>query len=213
MDDTITLGRRRTTTQATTRRCPTRPSKLAVTAISATIPLRRRTIAQGGSDPNPNPNPNPGSNPNPNPNPNPNSRDVSITVSAHRGKAKGESSYVLNHITTPQAPQTLPTHFQSNPDANPNPNANPEVLISSAVATSCALPGIMEPNQLLAKASLTQTLPTHDKINNFPNHHPTGMERTRKAGGCHSRPRASSTLMGGSKRYSPKNSIPTPILT
>ena len=54
-------------------------------------------------------------------------RDVSITVTAHRGNLKGESSYVLNHITTPQ------------------------VLIASAVATSCALPGIMQANQLLAK--------------------------------------------------------------
>jgi TAG lipase/steryl ester hydrolase/phospholipase A2/LPA acyltransferase len=59
---------------------------------------------------------------------------ISVTASA-AGGSRGSSKLLLNHISTPH------------------------VLLRSAVAASCALPGIMAPNKLLCKNADGEVVP------------------------------------------------------
>ena len=65
-------------------------------------------------------------------------RAVSITVTARYGGTLASHPVVLNHLTAPR------------------------VLIWSAVAASCALPGLMQPVSLLAKGPRGEAVPVHD---------------------------------------------------
>ena len=66
-------------------------------------------------------------------------RLVSITVTANYGPMGGSQPMLLNYLTAPQ------------------------VLLYSAVAASCALPGLMRPVTLLRKDAEGKILPFHPR--------------------------------------------------